>query len=397
MDQPRTPIRFRRWLGVVPLVAAVALPGCSEPGSAPRFLAASSAAVYESTDGGEHWAPTAGQPGAGSSRYQVTDITFTGALDIAAGEMDRKATVFVSPDEGHTWAPAPGRVNPPDEAISVFSAVECRGKRCAAAGFHMTTSSFLGMPGPVAISDDGGATWRRVADVPALTSRSQWLSGVAVGGDGTVVVTAGANGPLSDSPTEAYLYRSSDGGASWETWRVPSVAPESAVVSGVHEIGGTWVATGTVGDSAAGARSLGLVSTDGAHSWDPSAVSPASPQGWTTSAANDTRVAALSRRGGALELWVTADQGASWHQLPAQPPAVTPYPVPPHPPVGDTPMGYPIEILAYRGTTLVIASQLPDPAGPGVVLSTDDGATWHPAATPPPGNPALLAVSGIAP
>jgi hypothetical protein len=329
---------------------AVAAVGCTAP-SDHRVLAVGASVVFASTDGGEHFARTAGSP-VTDETGGVRAVAVGTGVDVAVGVDAGQATLWTSSDQGATWT-----VNPVSGAPGTFRAVRCRGTRCAAVGQTITLPI---RPGPVAVSDDGGVTWRALADPAPAGFAYHTLESVDVGGDGTVVAAGFVYGPGSGGQVQrvSTLYRTHDG-TNWTQFDLHPDVPTSVAVKSVSRAGGAWVAVGDTSSPTSASMPVTYRSTDDGLTWTAGGSAPVGITAWETSASDGHDVLAVSPTGAAA---ISTDGGATWTPTPTGLAGVT--------------------AASWQGDTLVVGGSVTGTTS-AVALSSDGGATWHLAATPP--------------
>ena len=190
--------------------------------------------LLETRDGGRSWArvPAATMPRvlAGEAAFAASASSMSlakdGAIRIGTGGGGR-ARVMLSDNHARKWRVVETPVHAQGNAAGIF-AIAFDGKRAIAVGGDYTQPR-LGAPS-VALSRDGGATWRVAKAPPAA-----YLSGVAIGRDAKSVVAVGLAG----------TFVSRDGGDSWtQTDTIP--------LNAVRAAKGVWFAVGPRGRIARG-------------------------------------------------------------------------------------------------------------------------------------------------
>ncbi len=171
--------------------------------------------VYRSTDGGKTWK----HMGLEDTRFigkirihpQNPDIVYVAALGHAFGPNDERG-VYKSTDGGSTWHRV---LFKSAKAGAVDLAIDPANPRVLYAAIWETYRHFwqISSGGPDSglwRSDDGGATWEEISDHPGLPSGIKGKIGVA-----TSPARSGRVWALIEAK-EGGLFRSDDGGATWE-------------------------------------------------------------------------------------------------------------------------------------------------------------------------------------
>ncbi len=211
--------------------------------------------VYRSTDGGATW------------KQVLNRGADTGAVDLAMDSEDSNllyATVwnahrppwsqygpvegpgsgmFQSKDGGETWTPLSGHGLPAGQ-WGRSGVATARGHRVYA------TVDAAGADGGIYRSDDAGASWTRVSTDRRVTSRG-WYFGQ---------ITADPNNPDVVYTPNVSLYRSTDGG---RTFEVPKGAP------GGDDYHSMWIDPADSQRMITGADQGVAISTDGGKTWTP--------------------------------------------------------------------------------------------------------------------------------
>jgi photosystem II stability/assembly factor-like uncharacterized protein len=161
--------------------------------------------LFMTGDGGTSWlrVPAAKLPrvlpGEAAFAASGTSLVLRGrnAMWIGTGG-GGKARVMYSPDRGATWTVAETPVHADGPAAGIFSLAFFDDKLGVAVGGDYTKRTLAAMS--VALTEDGGKTWRAAKAPPAA-----FLSGVAYAGSASKLVAVGLAG----------TFTSSDGGDSW--------------------------------------------------------------------------------------------------------------------------------------------------------------------------------------
>lgn len=170
--------------------------------------------LYKSTNGGTKWAAVSDDLTAGSSSVKCPDAKEFSKLD------DALTVIAVAPGDPRT----------------------------------IYTGSQAGV---VSATSDGGTTWTRVDKAP-LPGR--WVSGIAIDPRDPRTVYAAFSGFDDATPgAPGHVFRSSDGGHTWEPRDIPADVPVDALLA--HPVGSDLLYAGT--DAGV------LVTTDGGKSWTP--------------------------------------------------------------------------------------------------------------------------------
>jgi len=179
--------------------------------------------IYRSLDGGAHWNPAMnGWNARGGNTFAIDPRNAHHVLGEAGNSMDWDRNwgpsphgVYLSNDEAGSWK----------QVLSVFegggSALAFDPTSFDGAKKICTRAYFLSVKDGLFASQDGGATWKGVANVRATQSGL-----LRVDDKGTVFVGNGAG-----------LWRSTDGGANWKSLRTQGVAGLD-VVKGAITISG---------------------------------------------------------------------------------------------------------------------------------------------------------------
>jgi hypothetical protein len=193
-------------------------------------------------------------------------------------------------------------------------------------------------------STDGGQSWQPVAALGGLG-----VQAIAFAADGTAYLATGF-----------HLRASTDGGLNWTTVTNPfsSSISEVAIDPGTGDL---WLGIG----SALGGSTFVIQSTDGGATWTDRSPPLASPRDTTALAfapgAPLTVYAGFSGFPGGGGLWVSGDGGASWNDRSAGLPAV---------PVND---------LVWDGARAIVAGGAEFGSQTfGLYASDDGGVTWTP-------------------
>ena len=278
------------------------------------------AGVFSSGDGGRTWTETAREPfvrharASGLSNLAAVDATHAWVTTSHGCADQICATSIVATTDGRTWSEVgqlPDFVNAlrfidRDHGWAVTQRVTDPTKKDGVARLYAT--------------DDGGHTWRSLFFatgygptfmVDFANARTGWL----IGGDWGYCAMGGCG--------EYTLYRTSDGGRTWETLHAPPAGPGEQrwwdpqlngagflLPPRAADRATVWIGVSTGAGAAVGGI---LMTRDGGVSWrrvkgdDPtwavSAVAPlASGNGWVIATGSDA-----SRR-----LFRTSDQGRTW-------------------------------------------------------------------------------------
>ncbi len=180
-------------------------------------------AIFHSTDGGATWTRQ-------GSPATIPDVMLesVAALDpltcwVVGETAGGYGTILRTEDGGATWTRQGSPATIPDAGLAKISALD------------RNTAWVVGTPGIILFTRDGGATWtqKQTADIPpvllqgvyALDAGNVWVTGDIDNGYGTI-------------------FRTSDGGASWQRKGSPADVPESALLD-VHasDADTAWIAS----------------------------------------------------------------------------------------------------------------------------------------------------------
>ena len=215
------------------------------------FYAASEwGGLYRSSDAGRKWAPLAGHVPTATWDVEVSpaDVTRVIATSFYDGRVNSLAGINVSRDAGATWT-RPATATPPQG----FCRTADRREEPSAFGIAFNPANpsnvMVGTNCGLAVSDDGGVTWRYVDPTPGNGANDIWDVVVHHGGvidvcgddghrrstnAGATWTTASATGnplpagicSIASSPDEPHvlfavsgvlIFETDDGGASWNT------------------------------------------------------------------------------------------------------------------------------------------------------------------------------------
>ena len=212
-----------------------------------------SAYVFATTDGGATWSETAklvasdtaGGDYFGNSVSISGDVVVVGAyFDTDGGYDSGSAYVFATTDGGATW-PQTAKLVASDAAV-----FDRFGVSVAISGDVMVVGAYLDDDGGsgsgsahVFRTTDGGASWTQTAKLVASDAAAYDNFGVSVSISGDVmVVGAYWNDDAGSDSGSAYVFRTTDGGATWsETAKL--VADDAAAND---EFGGSVAVSGQV-------------------------------------------------------------------------------------------------------------------------------------------------------
>ena len=284
--------------------------------------------LWKSTDGGNTWTPADNLPFAVLQQL-VADPTAPRTLYVAASDTG----VFKSTDGGNTWtainhaAASAVALNPSNTAI-LFAGFGTQLYRTTDGGADWSfADAFTGgvtqvtvdplkpttvyAIGPDVVSTDGGNTWSAL--MGPVFGIAQFLVDPVT--EGTIYAYTPGGFPVGGMGiAQAAMYRSTDGGATWqELGTLPSLPGPVADPTTKPAI----IYAGT------GARS-----TDGGNTWTPLTAPTPIASGTGTAMATDPQTGAVYAAGasnGQAVLDVSNDHGQSWTQLttPAQMPSIS--------------------------------------------------------------------------
>ena len=179
--------------------------------------------ILRSTDGGATWTRQ-------GSPQDIPDVMLGSvvALDpltcwVVGETAGGYGTILRTEDGGATWTRQGSPATIPDAGLAKISAVD------------RDTAWVVGTPGAILFTEDGGRTWaqKQTADIPpvllqgvyALDAENVWVTGDIEGGYGTI-------------------FRTSDGGASWQRKGSPADVPDAALLD-VHasDSDTAWIAS----------------------------------------------------------------------------------------------------------------------------------------------------------
>ncbi len=150
--------------------------------------------VLTTADGGRTWTRVppgvlpAVLPGEAAFAASGSSIALRGSSHVWIGTGGGgRARVMHSTDRGRTWSVVDAPIHAEGPAAGIFSIAFTDSVRGVAVGGDYTKPALKA--GSVALTDDGGRTWRVAADPPAA-----YLSGVAYAGDARRLVAVGLAG-----------------------------------------------------------------------------------------------------------------------------------------------------------------------------------------------------------
>lgn len=272
-------------------------------------------------------------------------------------------TVAATATPAPTKAPTPTPVPP----VGVYHPISALWMSNATTGWASTTTQ------RILRTTNGGQSWQDVTPLyptgfsiqlpPTFTSLNGSLAWIAVSGK-----------QLADGTYPTLVFRTSDGGQTWQQATLPTSTLGVSQVQFVNAEDG-WVLS-SVGGGAAGSQAVDLFrSTDGGQTWSMVARAPGalplagmkSGMGWA-SATTGWITGSIATN--TVYLYRTQDGGVSWH---LQPLPLGPFPVPiPQPP---------LFFSATDGLLPVIISTAQSP-GFAIYSTHDGGITWN-GPTPP--------------
>jgi photosystem II stability/assembly factor-like uncharacterized protein len=179
--------------------------------------------IFHSTDGGATW-ERQGSPAEIPDVYLQSVAAIDPLTCWVVGESaDGYGTILRTEDGGDTWVRQGSPATIPNGGLAKISVVD------------RNTAWVVGTPGIILFTDDGGATWTQMqtADIPpvllqgvyALDAENVWITGDIDSGYGTI-------------------FRTEDGGASWQRKGSPADVPDSALLD-VHasDADTAWIAS----------------------------------------------------------------------------------------------------------------------------------------------------------
>lgn len=252
---------------------------------------------------------------------QFADVTDFGLASTTVGWVSTPSALYRTENFGHTWS----AVTPPGWPTASFSGV---GRMTSIFIDADTAYTFLpGLPGTIAVTHDGGATWDETA-LAGTTPDSQPVFGCPTTTSGSLIFW----GALKTDPSR--VFDTADGGS---TWTGPHAGPSE----------NKWGASGAVGLGCLQVRTLTppgdvtvasrlQVSHDAGATWIDRTlpVGPQAPASTPSNLVDKEVIAAWADAGGrivmALHVWFSAgifdqiytslDDGRSWEYLQTQDP-----------------------------------------------------------------------------
>lgn len=246
--------------------------------------------LWATHDGGAHW-HRVGTGGAGVSGLAAADgrvvAVFSRNGGMASGAGTSPFAVYTSPAGADAWRQVPGASGAGETGVAIA------GHTGYVVSSVRLTSAVTLLTGPA----NGPGRWQRHA-VPCPHG---WLADVAAGTSPGVVVTCAS---IGFHPTPTRVYRSTDGGASWQ--RLAGLVLEDSISSVSVAPDGTILVSGLYSGA--------LISRDGGKSWHTMAAvddTDAVKGGGVIAAAMAT-----DRLGFAIvtgqAFWLTHDGGRTW-------------------------------------------------------------------------------------
>lgn len=215
-----------------PMSAIALAPGSGGSHLVAQYLYPGRPLVLVSEDAGRSW----GYVAPAGMTHEFTDLRFTDSGVLFAADM-ASATLFVSHDGGWSWE-ATAEVD--GDVVECFQ---------SSPAYGVSPTLFAGTAAGLWQSDDGGQSWVARDELPAANVVDIALA-PAYPDDPTLFVIAGSS----------EVYRSTDGGGTWEIVIPvqPSIEPRVVAIAPDFELDRMWV--GTAGGSV-------LLSDDRGESW----------------------------------------------------------------------------------------------------------------------------------
>jgi photosystem II stability/assembly factor-like uncharacterized protein len=244
--------------------------------------------LWATHDGGAHWHRV------GTSGANVTEMAAAAGQVIAVFSQESGTTfaAYTSPAGADTWRPVPG-VSGVGQAVRAGLAVSGRTGYVVSSYTPLSGQPAVLLTGPA----DGSARWQRH---PLPCPGSSVVAVAAATRPGIVVACAG----IGFHPTPTQVYRSLDGGRSWQ--RLAGLVLEDSVSSLSVAPDGTILVSGLYSGM--------LMSHDGGQSWHP--VTAVDDSEAVQGGGIVTAVIAISQMGFAIVIgdafWLTRDGGHTW-------------------------------------------------------------------------------------
>ncbi|MDD5605921.1 MAG: Ig-like domain-containing protein [Patescibacteria group bacterium] len=204
---------------------------------------AGSGVIYESSDGGDIWAPLA-QPTGLDTTNDI--VWYGGNVIVAVGERGGAGAISYTPDAGATWFD----LVPPDNPVVALTVIERFGNTLLVGGSGYVAGINLGAPGGTHDYTDPNDWTNYSSNINS--GRFTTVGGFYQTTDGMLFVSL-----LQDVSAEARLYTSIDGGTDWHGQGEPTGFISPGDVVRMYTDGGIlWGAS----NSLAGNSAVGLIS-----------------------------------------------------------------------------------------------------------------------------------------
>jgi hypothetical protein len=159
----------------------------------------------------------------GSTEKVAPDNEVSGALNTVIAHPTNPDVMYVGSVNGGIWRTTnatalrphwiPLTDNLPSLSIGAMAMDPNNPQRLVAGTARYSAFAEGGTLGVVLLSEDAGASWQVIND-PLLSGRN--ISGIAVNGDRILVSAGGGSFDTDPAPSSGGLFRSNDGGATWE-------------------------------------------------------------------------------------------------------------------------------------------------------------------------------------
>ena len=263
--------------------------------------------VARTTDGGQHWQALPDPPTVQEGDYGCPDLACAGHVTFASPQVGYLygPALLMTTDGGRHWHPQPG---PLTETLTVAGGTAYR-----------VAYDHTGCPGPCQPSlqeaPAGSAHWRTLAGQLTEPGRSGSAQIAVSGPDVLLALYGSLAGPF---PATAVVYRSADGGGSWQRAEDPctSGSGQEQDLTGLAAAPGGFFAG--VCAVRASLRDFVITSADAGVTWHATPATPP-PAQWDTlvaTASQGTIALASGPSGGngkdSTTLFMTTDGGGQW-------------------------------------------------------------------------------------
>lgn len=264
------------------------------------WAAGSNGTVLRTTDGGRTWSSFSA--GAGLELRDVHALDAKTAYVLAVSE---PAAILRTTDGGETWAEL-YRSPHPEAFLDSFTFLD---RNRAIVFGDPVDGAFL-----ILTTDDGGATWKPAADIPAAHTGE-----AAFAASGTCVVSVGGRAWIGTGGLSSRVLRSTDGGRTWQAVTTPMISgePTTGIYSVAFGHAGNGVLVGGDYTKPEETTSNAAFTTDGGKTWR-GVAEGSRPRGQRAAAAwvpgQGQTVMAVGRTGTDL----SRDGGRTWSPLSEQ-------------------------------------------------------------------------------